>query len=153
VIPLLVFLVLLTNKLDDAIRISYFSASTPLFLTFVTLILASFGARGGELKPSLYEHKKVFYIKNFPIFFAGSKKNVFLYVREKTRVARFFSTQYTKIGENIANYHNIAKWPYNQPNDRKIFRYFSFQRPFKIYPNWDFWFENKPSGNLGVNQA
>jgi hypothetical protein len=24
---------------------------------------------------------------------------------------------------------------------------FSFPRPFKIYPSWDFWFENKPSGN------
>jgi hypothetical protein len=24
-------------------------------------------------------------------------------------------------------------------------------RPPKIYPNWDFWFENKPSGNPGVN--
>jgi hypothetical protein len=24
---------------------------------------------------------------------------------------------------------------------------FSILRPSKIYPNWDFWFENKPSGN------
>jgi hypothetical protein len=24
---------------------------------------------------------------------------------------------------------------------------FSIPKPFKIYPNWDFWFENKPSGN------
>lgn len=48
-IPLLVFLVLLTNKLDESIRISFFSASTPLFLTFVTLIMASFGARGGKV--------------------------------------------------------------------------------------------------------
>jgi hypothetical protein len=24
---------------------------------------------------------------------------------------------------------------------------FSTARPSKIYPNWDFWFENKPSGN------
>jgi hypothetical protein len=23
----------------------------------------------------------------------------------------------------------------------------SIARPFKIYPNWDFWFENMPSGN------
>jgi hypothetical protein len=23
-------------------------------------------------------------------------------------------------------------------------------RPFTIYPNWDFWFENIPSGNPGV---
>jgi hypothetical protein len=25
----------------------------------------------------------------------------------------------------------------------------SNQRPSKIYPNWDFWFEIKPSGNPG----
>lgn len=48
VIPLLVFLVLLTNKLDGSVRISYFSACTPLFLTFFTLIIASFGSRGGN---------------------------------------------------------------------------------------------------------
>jgi hypothetical protein len=27
---------------------------------------------------------------------------------------------------------------------------FSNLRPYKIYPNWDFWFENKPSDNPGV---
>merc|ERR1719220_1707161 len=48
VIPLLVFLVLLTNKLDGSIRISFFAACAPLFLTFFTLIIASFGARGGN---------------------------------------------------------------------------------------------------------
>jgi hypothetical protein len=26
-------------------------------------------------------------------------------------------------------------------------------RPPKIYPNWDFWFENKPSGNPGLQSA
>jgi hypothetical protein len=26
---------------------------------------------------------------------------------------------------------------------------FSIARPSKIYPNWDFGFENKPSGNPG----
>jgi hypothetical protein len=25
----------------------------------------------------------------------------------------------------------------------------SIARPSKIYPNWDFWFENVPSGNPG----
>jgi hypothetical protein len=25
----------------------------------------------------------------------------------------------------------------------------SIARPSKIYPNWYFWFENKPSGNTG----
>jgi hypothetical protein len=24
---------------------------------------------------------------------------------------------------------------------------FPYPRPYKIYPNWDFWFENVPSGN------
>jgi hypothetical protein len=23
----------------------------------------------------------------------------------------------------------------------------SIAKPFQIYPNWDFWFENMPSGN------
>jgi hypothetical protein len=30
---------------------------------------------------------------------------------------------------------------------------FSIQRRSKIHPNLDFWYENKPSGNLGVLQA
>jgi hypothetical protein len=37
------------------------------------------------------------------------------------RVARFFLTQYIKTRENIPNNHNIAKWPKDIPNDRKIF--------------------------------
>jgi len=52
VIPLLVFLVLITNKLDapksDQWISYYFTASAPLFLTFFTLIMASFGSRGGN---------------------------------------------------------------------------------------------------------
>jgi hypothetical protein len=28
---------------------------------------------------------------------------------------------------------------------------FSIPRPSKFYPNWDFWFENKSSGNPGRN--
>jgi hypothetical protein len=38
-----------------------------------------------------------------------------------------------------------SKWPKNVPT-------FSIPRPSKIYPNWDFWFDNKPSGNLGLAQ-
>jgi hypothetical protein len=30
--------------------------------------------------------------------------------------------------------------------DQMVIR-FSIAKPSKIYPNWDFWFENKPSGN------
>jgi hypothetical protein len=33
-----------------------------------------------------------------------------------------------------------SKWLYNISN-------FTFQGPPKIYPNYDFWFENIPSGN------
>jgi hypothetical protein len=39
------------------------------------------------------------------------------------------------------------QWPQNSPNGHKIYQDFSIARPSKIYPNWDFWFENKPSGN------
>jgi len=49
VIPLLVFLVLITNKLDRTVEMKYFAACAPLFLTFFTLMIASFGARGGKL--------------------------------------------------------------------------------------------------------
>ena len=42
----LVFLVLLTNKMDETVKISYFAAASPLFLTFFTLIITSFGSRG-----------------------------------------------------------------------------------------------------------
>jgi hypothetical protein len=48
VVPLLVFLVLLTNKLDNTVKISYFAATSPLFLTLFTLLVTSFGSRGGE---------------------------------------------------------------------------------------------------------
>ena len=54
VIPLLVFLVLLTNKLDGSIRISFFSAFAPLFLTFFTLVITSFGSRGGQSVRRIY---------------------------------------------------------------------------------------------------
>eukprot|EP00096_Caligus_rogercresseyi_P003501 TRINITY_DN1661_c1_g1_i1.p1 TRINITY_DN1661_c1_g1~~TRINITY_DN1661_c1_g1_i1.p1 ORF type:complete len:367 (+),score=86.78 TRINITY_DN1661_c1_g1_i1:63-1163(+) len=48
VIPMIVFLVLLTNKLDGTIHISYFAASSPLYLTFFTLLITSFGSKGGN---------------------------------------------------------------------------------------------------------
>jgi hypothetical protein len=47
---------------------------------------------------------------------------------------------FTKSGENIPKDHKITKWPYNMPT-------FSISRHSRIYPNWDFWFENIPSGN------
>jgi hypothetical protein len=38
------------------------------------------------------------------------------------------------------NCRNIDQWTINIPTS-------SIARPSKIYPNWDFRFENKPSGN------
>jgi hypothetical protein len=34
-----------------------------------------------------------------------------------------------------------------------VHKIFSIPRPSKIYPTWDFWFENKPSGNPGWSLA
>ncbi|CAH2007497.1 unnamed protein product [Acanthoscelides obtectus] len=48
VIPILVFQVLLADKLDDDIRISYIAVVSPLFVSFTTLILMSFSAKGGN---------------------------------------------------------------------------------------------------------
>jgi len=54
VLPLLVFLVLLSNKLDSANSASpsemdYFSTCIPLYFTFAILICLSFGNKGGNL--------------------------------------------------------------------------------------------------------
>jgi hypothetical protein len=53
----------------------------------------------------------------------------------------------TKGTQIVPNGHKISqmavkysKWPQNIST-------FSNLRPSKRYPNWDFWFENKPSGN------
>jgi hypothetical protein len=43
-------------------------------------------------------------------------------------------------GQNIRNYRKIYQMAVNIPT-------LSITRPSKIYPNWDFWFENIPSGN------
>jgi hypothetical protein len=46
---------------------------------------------------------------------------------------------------------NYTKLPCIMPNGHKIFQMIinittlSIPRPSKIYPNWDFWFENMPS--------
>ncbi|XP_057654384.1 transmembrane protein 185B isoform X3 [Diorhabda carinulata] len=48
VIPILVFQVLLADKLDDDIRLSYTAVVSPLFISFITLILMSFSAKGGN---------------------------------------------------------------------------------------------------------
>lgn len=51
-VPLLVFIILLTNKLDappSVITPSYFLTFTPLFLTLIILIRLSFGSKPGSL--------------------------------------------------------------------------------------------------------
>jgi hypothetical protein len=61
-------------------------------------------------------------------------------------------TQDTKTEKNVPNDRKISnghkiyqmavkltKWPLNIPTS-------SIAKPSIIYPNWDFWFENKPSG-------
>jgi hypothetical protein len=81
-----------------------------------------------------------------------------LYVR---RVARFFLAWHTKTGKIYQNTPKYIKWPQTIPTDIN-YRYQmainyskwsqnkpTFPWPSKIYPNWDFWFESKPSGNPG----
>ncbi|CAH0727021.1 unnamed protein product, partial [Brenthis ino] len=48
VIPILVFQVLLTNKLDDELSLSYIVVVSPLFVTYATLIIMSFSSKGGN---------------------------------------------------------------------------------------------------------
>lgn len=40
--------VLLTNKLDGDIPMSFFSVSSPLLVSFLTLIIMSFNSKGGN---------------------------------------------------------------------------------------------------------
>jgi hypothetical protein len=53
------------------------------------------------------------------------------------------TTNYTKLPHIMINGHKIS-----QMIIKKI-KTFSIPRPSNIYPNWDFWFEYKPSGNPG----
>jgi hypothetical protein len=58
--------------------------------------------------------------------------------------------KYAKCLQKIPNGRKIyqmavkyTKWPLNLPTS-------SIEKPYKIYPNRDFWFEKIPSGNPGV---
>ncbi|KOB62542.1 putative membrane protein, partial [Operophtera brumata] len=48
VCPILVFQVLLTNKLDDGLALQYIVVVSPLFVSFATLIIMSFSSKGGN---------------------------------------------------------------------------------------------------------
>jgi hypothetical protein len=48
--------------------------------------------------------------------------------------------KYTKLPQHYQMAIKYTKWPLRIPA-------FSILRASKINPNWDFWFENKPSGN------
>jgi hypothetical protein len=59
--------------------------------------------------------------------------------------------QYIKTRENIPNgtklfqmAGKLTEWSLNLPTTY-------IARPYKVYPNWYFWFENIPSGNPGVH--
>jgi hypothetical protein len=69
-----------------------------------------------------------------------------------TRIARYFLVQHTKNGKKYEWTIKYTKWKYKIPKCNKIDQMVinlptsSIARPSKIYPNWDFWFENIPYG-------
>jgi hypothetical protein len=86
---------------------------------------------------------------SLPVFDEPSRK---VSAPSKIRVARFCLTQYTKTREIYQITTTLSyglkvfqmavqyyKWPWKITT-------FSILSPFKMYPNWDFWFANKPSG-------
>jgi hypothetical protein len=69
----------------------------------------------------------------------------------KSRVARFVLVHYTKTIKNCTkrqqNGHKIFQMPVKNSQWPQNISTFSNLRSSKIYPNWYFGFENKPSGN------
>jgi hypothetical protein len=57
--------------------------------------------------------------------------------------------KYTKWLQTIPNGHKLYQMVVNYSKWWQSMTTFSSPRPSKFYPNWDFWFENKPSGNPG----
>jgi hypothetical protein len=73
-------------------------------------------------------------------------------------VARFFFVQHTKTGkiyqmtikytkwpQKYKMAVGYTKWPKNIPTS-------SIERPYKIYPHWNFWFEIIPFGNPDLHE-
>lgn len=52
VIPILIFLVLLTSKLDGSTQLPWLMVATPLYISLLCLILISCGTRGPSSSPS-----------------------------------------------------------------------------------------------------
>jgi hypothetical protein len=50
------------------------------------------------------------------------------------------------LGTAYQNEKNTPEWPQTIPNGHKIYK-IGAEIDSKIYPNWDFRFENLPSGN------
>jgi hypothetical protein len=105
-------------------------------------------------------------LKTFRIYNTDPKRKVRAapILSPADRVARFFLVHDTKTGKNVPDEYKMyqmntkcTKWAQNIPNRHKIFqmaiKYINiFQTKALqnlIYPNWDFRFENKPSGNPG----
>jgi hypothetical protein len=72
------------------------------------------------------------------------------------RVARFFFVQNTKTGKIYQISTDYTNCPWNLTKDRKmdqvsinLYQHLPLQDPPKFTQIWDFWFENKPSGNPG----
>jgi hypothetical protein len=98
---------------------------------------------------------------------AWGNRTLFLYSKsallvsyQMTRVARFFLAHNSKTGQKGTKW--IQTVPnghmYNISNLHKIFQMaikytFSNLLPSKINPNWDFGFENKPSGNPAYDRV
>jgi hypothetical protein len=81
-------------------------------------------------------------------------KQFFLMLQVMLRVARFFLCAWyqnrkkcTKLTQNVLNGHKISQMSIKYSKWPQTISTFSNLRPSQIYPNRDFWFENKPSGN------
>jgi hypothetical protein len=70
----------------------------------------------------------------------------------RNRVARFFLVHDTKTGKMYQMNTKCTKWSKKFPSPQNISAFFNL-RPSKIYPNWGFWFEKKPSGNPGAQHV
>jgi hypothetical protein len=70
-----------------------------------------------------------------------------------TWVARFFLLHDIKNRKYAPNRHKISQMSIKCSKRLLYILAFFNLRPSKIYPNWDFWFENKQSGNPGFDNV